>query len=50
VNNLRRKFLITCESAAVEQIQRLAFGHVLIGVENLDFSDQPSALQGERRA
>ncbi len=42
--------LVTGEGAAVEQVQRFAFGHFFIGVEDLDLRDQPAALQGERGA
>jgi hypothetical protein len=32
----------------VQEVERLALGHVRVGVENLDFGDDARTLQGER--
>jgi len=34
----------------VKQVESLPIGHVFIGIKNLDFRDQPGALQCERCA
>src|SRR5207249_12036384 len=46
----RINLLVTAKGAAVKQVKGFAFGQVLVGVENLDFGDQPGALKRERCA
>src|SRR5439155_10618200 len=40
--------LVAGKCAAVKQIERFALGHVFVGIEDLDFRDESSALKGER--
>ena len=46
----RVNFLVAGERAAVQEVERLAFGHVLVGVEDLQLGHEAAALQRKRRA
>ena len=42
-------FLIAGDAGAVEEVEGLAGGELLVGVEQVDFADDPGTLQGKRR-
>ncbi len=41
--------LIAGHARAVEQVERLARGHLLVGIEDVNFADDAGALKGKRR-
>ncbi len=40
-------FLIAGDACAVHEIERLALGHLFVGVEEMDFADDGRALERE---
>ena len=46
----RVNLLVAAERAAVQQVERLALGQVLVRIENLQLGHQAAALQRKRRA